>query len=93
MITTKTVEEYDRRMLDDKMNRLTEKLESHIITDAEQYKDLKELVKSNSDDIKNLTNIWTQTKGAVTFIKILVSIVATITGIWAFLNSHITFKG
>ena len=93
MITTKIAEEYDRRMLDDKMNHLTEKLENHMVTDAEQYKDLKELVRANSTDIQNLTNIWTQTKGAVTFIKILVSIVAAITGIWAFLNSHITFKG
>lgn len=93
MVTDKDVVDYDRRMLDDKMDHLADKLDDHIIMDKAQYQNLMDLVKENKVAIANLTNIWTQTKGAVFFIKIVVAVTASLAGIWAFLNSHITFKG
>lgn len=93
MVTDKDVIDYDRRMLDDKMDHLADKLDDHITMDKEQYQDLMAVVKSNSKAIKDLTDIWTQTKGAVTFIKIVVAITASLAGIWAFLKDNIHWRG
>lgn len=93
MVTDKDVIDYDRRMLDDKMDHLANKLDDHITMDKEQYQDLMAVVKANSKAIKDLTDIWTQTKGAITFIKIVVAITASLASIWAFFNGLITWKG
>lgn len=93
MVTDKDVIEYDRRILDDKMDHLANKLDDHIIMDKEQYQDLMAVVKANSKAIKDLTDIWTQTKGAITFIKIVVAITASLAGIWVFLKDNVHWRG
>ena len=92
MVTDKDVVEYDRRMLDDIMDHLANKLDDHIIMDKELYQDLMAVVKSNSKAITDLTDIWTQTKGAVTFIKIVVAITTSLVGVWAFLKDSVHWR-
>ncbi len=93
MVTDKDVIDYDRRILDDRVAALDKKLENHIVTEDIQHKAIMHLVEENKVAIANLTDIWTQTKGAVTFIKMVAAITASLAGVWAFLNSNITWRG
>ncbi len=93
MVTNKDIVDYDRRILDDRVKTLDKKLETHIVTGDIQHKAIMSLVEENKVAIANLTDIWTQTKGAVTFIKIVAATTASLAGIWAFLKDNIHWRG
>ncbi len=65
-------------------------LEKHTEEEMERYQAIVDRLTKIEERQNEMLEVWTQAKGALTFIKILAGVGTTLAAIYAFLNGHFT---
>ena len=65
-------------------------LENHIREEMERYDLIEKRLAGLETKMSDLIDIWTQAKGAVSFVKIMAGLAATSAAIYAYLHDHFT---
>lgn len=68
----------------------TDILEKHILTEEAKTESIEKRLEAIEASMKEMTDAWTQAKGALQFIKILAGLAATGAAIYSFLTSNFT---
>jgi hypothetical protein len=65
-------------------------LEQHIHDEEQRYEEIERRLLAIETSLQELTNAWTQAKGALTLLKVLAGIGAAIAATYTFLHSNFT---
>lgn len=63
---------------------------SHIATEDKRQEDIEKRLAAIEASMKEMTDAWTQAKGALTLIKVLAGIATGIAAVYAFMNTNFT---
>jgi hypothetical protein len=63
-------------------------LENHIKEEMERYEIIERRLAGLEDKMSELLDVWTQAKGAMSFVKIMAGLAATAAAIYAYLHDH-----
>ena len=63
----------------------------HAREEMERYEKIEARLTAIEGQMSSMLEVWTQAKGALTFIKILATIGVALAGIYTFISSNFTF--